>query len=69
MLSIGWPGQGLRATKGETQMWRFALAAGDAVRCSKACLLEKGVEEDAEISQLIRAWDKDQVVFLVRDGC
>ena len=51
------------------QMWRFALTARDAVRCSKACLLENGVEEDLEFSQVIRAWDKDQVVFIVRDGC
>jgi len=50
-------------------MWRFALTAPDAARCSKACLLENGVEEDQEFSQLIRAYDKGQVVFIVRDGC
>ena len=50
-------------------MWRFALTAPDAARCSKACLLENGVEEDPEFSQLIRAYDKGQVVFIVRDGC
>jgi len=50
-------------------MWRFALTARDAAQCSKAFLLENGVEEDREFSQLIRAWDKDQVVFIVREGC
>ena len=50
-------------------MWRFAFKADDASRCSKACLLENGVEEDPVFAQLIRAWDNDQVVFIVRDGC
>ena len=40
----------------------------DAVRCCKACLLENGVEEHLEFSQVIRAWDKDQVVFILRDS-
>jgi len=62
-------GQGSTAPNSEIEMWRFALTARDAARCSKTCLLKNGVEEDQEFSQLIRACDKEQVVFIVRDGC
>jgi len=49
-------------------MWRFALTARDAAQCSKAFFLENGVEEDPEFSPFT-ARDKDQVVFIVREGC
>jgi hypothetical protein len=50
-------------------MWRFALTVRDAAQCSETFLLENGVEEDKAFTQHIQARDKNQVVFIVLDGC
>ncbi len=48
-------------------MWRFAFRARDAALCSEVFLLENGIERDIEFSP-VRAWDKDEIIFIVRDG-
>ena len=49
-------------------MWRFALRSTDAARCSKQLFIANGVEEDSEFGSLVRAHERGQTVFVVRES-
>ena len=47
---------------------RFSVRTTDAARCSKQVFLANGVEEDSEFGRLIRAHERGENVFVVREG-
>ena len=49
-------------------MWRFSLRNTDAARCSEQLFLANGVEEDRQFGRLMRAQERGQTVFVVREG-